>query len=139
MTGSLVYDTGFPLLYGKSREPGFESRRPHQSFHTQRRIADEYNVEIRDPDLYLQEDPYTMSDDRMQRSALSVPTDLGRVRIESILEYWGRISECGSFSVESSLKILLTSCEKTPWQLCRTPERKRPRRTLRTYFLTPSR
>ena len=26
---SLVYDTGFPFRQGNSREPGFESRRPH--------------------------------------------------------------------------------------------------------------
>jgi len=29
LAGSLVYDTGFPFLEGNSREPGFESRRPH--------------------------------------------------------------------------------------------------------------
>jgi hypothetical protein len=30
LAGSLVYDTGFPFQQGNSREPGFESRRPHQ-------------------------------------------------------------------------------------------------------------
>src|SRR5207247_695540 len=29
LAGSLVYDTGFPSSRGDSREPGFESRRPH--------------------------------------------------------------------------------------------------------------
>src|SRR6266567_8603685 len=29
LVGILVYDTGFPFQSGNSREPGFESRRPH--------------------------------------------------------------------------------------------------------------
>jgi len=32
LAGSLVYDTGFPFQSGNSREPGFESRRPHHDF-----------------------------------------------------------------------------------------------------------
>jgi hypothetical protein len=31
LAGSLVYDTGFPFQQGNSREPGFESRRPHST------------------------------------------------------------------------------------------------------------
>src|SRR5205809_7891808 len=31
LAGSLVYDTGFPFHTGDSREPGFESRRPHHN------------------------------------------------------------------------------------------------------------
>ena len=32
LAGTLVYDTGFPFQSGNSREPGFESRRPHHDF-----------------------------------------------------------------------------------------------------------
>src|SRR6266849_273989 len=39
MAGSLVYDTGFPSHPGNSREPGFESRRPHHDFLSSRRLA----------------------------------------------------------------------------------------------------
>src|SRR6266699_454422 len=31
LVGILVYDTGFPFQSGDSREPGFESRRPHHN------------------------------------------------------------------------------------------------------------
>jgi len=40
LAGTLVYDTGFPFQSGNSREPGFESRRPHHFHYLQiRRIA----------------------------------------------------------------------------------------------------
>ena len=49
LVGILVYDTGFPFQSGDSREPGFESRRPHHhsligTLHSARVRVKAYNI-----------------------------------------------------------------------------------------------